>query len=197
MSTFNTSTSTYTTTMGFTDLPAELRIQVYHHICDATSIPVVRHLREYSGLVLANKAIYSEFEFEAIEATTKVITAKLQPWLENGTLCLIPPSCLADTSSIRFGFSVALLPRIQCMNLCLTLFTRLLDNLPAFKLHLCMHDVTTTSKNKHTKWVHDLLSLAIMDHLKEAGKDFDDSQPRCSRRIMATGVLEYDSRGFS
>ena len=43
--------------MGFTDLPAELRIQVYHHICDATSIPVVRHLREYSGLVLANKAI--------------------------------------------------------------------------------------------------------------------------------------------
>jgi hypothetical protein len=92
--------------MPFMSLPAELRVQVYHRILEATSSPTFHTLRDYQGLILASKSIYTEFECEAVKYTTHLQSQIHQQWQSPSPLRTTPPTQLNDFSSLRIEVPV-------------------------------------------------------------------------------------------
>jgi hypothetical protein len=124
-----------TAIMPFKSLSAELCVQVYHHIVEATSLPTFHTLRDYQGLILSSEPMYSEFKCEAIGHKAHLQSQIQQRWQFTSPLRMIPPTQLSDSSRIPITIPIDVLSygqvgrhRSMPISLLDTLWTYLLNH---------------------------------------------------------------------
>ncbi|KAF2822993.1 hypothetical protein CC86DRAFT_385160 [Ophiobolus disseminans] len=157
-------------TMNFFQFPAEIRVRIYEEIIGGaaappmkargsathlgtyrdlftidTAPPTAAALRSFSGFLLSNREIYTEFEYKAIKSIKVFLHQELQrEWLRlEPTIPPIPPSPrgMCDTINMEIGIPREYYRRFQDSDLedgrqhQIILFQLLLDSLASFSLY--------------------------------------------------------------
>lgn len=92
--------------LGFLDLPAELRLQIYETVITSPTDSVKDHLDWYKGFMMSCKTIYREVEYELVKNTNKHLVKMSETWdeekyedTESAPLRISNPSTIAEVQS--------------------------------------------------------------------------------------------------